>query len=132
MTVGPPTDLQQSFIFVERLGNHYLGIESLEQIFKKKRQELKWRAETFEHFDETQWNVFFNGCLFFISRAWDIENLSVHDRIELVASQRNIQLRKEETRGKQDYILPRHVWHISCVLLGSVLLNARFLCGDKW
>ena len=50
---------------------------------------------------------------FFILRAWDIEKLSVHGRIELlaslVASQRCIQLRKEETRGKQDYILPRHV-----------------------
>ena len=52
---------------------------------------------------------FFNGCLVFILRAWDIEKLSVHGRIELVASQRYIQLRKEETRGKQDYILPHHV-----------------------
>lgn len=52
---------------------------------------------------------FFNGCLFFILQAWDIEQLSIHGRIELVASQRYIQLRKEETRGKQDYILPRHV-----------------------
>ena len=48
---------------------------------------------------------------FFILRAWDIEKLSVHGRIELVASQRYIQLPKEETRGKQDYIhvLPHHV-----------------------
>ena len=46
---------------------------------------------------------FFNGCLFFILRAWDIEKLSVHGRIELVASQRYILLRKEETRGKHDY-----------------------------
>ena len=74
---------------------------------------------------------FLTGCLFFILRAGDIEKLSVHGRIKLEASQRYIQLRKEETRGKQDYILPRHVWHISCVLLGSALLNTRFLCGDK-
>ena len=74
---------------------------------------------------------FFNGCLFFILRAWDIEKLSVHGKIKLVASQRYILLRKEETRGKQGYILPRHVWHISRVFLGSALLKTRFLCGDK-
>ena len=53
--------------------------------------------------------VFFYDCLFFILRAWGIEKLSVHGRIELVASQRYILLRKDKTRGKQDYIFPRHV-----------------------
>ena len=89
------------------------------------------KSKNIENFDETQWNGFFYGCLFFILRAWGIEKLSVHGRIELVASQRYILLRKDKTRGKQDYILPRHVWHISCVLLGSALLDTRFLCGDK-
>ena len=68
------------------------------------------KSKNIENFDETQWNPFFNGSLFFNLRAWDIEKLSVHGRIELVASQRYIQLRKEETRGKKDYILPRHVY----------------------
>ena len=110
---------------------HYLGIESLKQIFKKKRQELKWRAKTLKILMKLNETGFFYGCLFFILRAWGIEKLSVHGRIELVASQRYILLRKDKTRGKQDYIFPRHVWHISCVLLGSALLNTRFLCGDK-